>query len=104
MHVGLAKNHCACFFQFRYSGCIILRDAISKLLKCSSGPDSSRIIKILNSNGDTMQRTAPLTPLDLCFRKPGLLTGLVGDNRDERVESWVELFDAFEATFNNFDW
>jgi hypothetical protein len=74
------------------------------MFKTSRRFDTGCIIKIFDTDRNPMKRAAPLASPYLCLGDLGLLTGLISQNSDKRIELRVEIFKSFETFVYNYHW
>src|SRR5262245_33633699 len=104
MHICFSNDDRTCLFKLEYTYRIFCRDTVFKMLETSGRFDTGRIVKIFDTNWNSMEWTAPLASFYLCFHRVGLLASLIGQNSDERIDLWVELFNSFETCIHHFYW
>src|SRR5215813_653621 len=98
VHIRFSDYDCASFFKLCDTNGIFVWHAVFESFKGRGRFDPGGIVKVFDRVRNAMQRTTPLSCLDLCFSGCGQRKRLISQDGNECVELWVNLFNSLETT------
>jgi hypothetical protein len=99
MHPELAEEHRAGFAKLAHDRRVLVGDPVGEDLRSRRRADPFCREQVLHRDGNAVQRAAVAPGRDLVSCFASLRARKVGGHRHERVEPWLDCFDARKARF-----